>query len=413
MLGLPTTSLLVLFLQAAVPKPQVVVDYEHLHRQPELGHEELETAKFLRARLEAQGFKVFVQEPSLETAVITVLDTGRPGPTVCLRAEMDARPQAEETGLAYASTIPNRMHSCGHDAHAAILLNAASRLSAHHEDLVGKIVFLFQPAEETAGGADDIVRDRTLQQLGVSSIFALHSAPGLPVGSLQLTRGPALAGSNYFSVVVSGRESHAATPQAGDDVLVAAATMVHEIANLPERTTDVVNDPLVVSITCFSSGDSASRNIIPGQAVFEGTIRSFHSLSTPTPDAPAFGDVLKQRIAALATAMHVAASFNLRQASPATVNDESLFDWLFPALGRASRARLEAGNRYLFSEDFAYYTEVMPALYFSLGIAKDSLGNEPVHTSRFTVHPDALSVGVDFWNSLVHVTNSPGAQSQH
>lgn len=396
---------LAMHLQVATPDPQVFRDYQSLHREPELGKKEQKTAAYIRSRLRDAGYLDFLPVNGLPTAVIAVLNTGKPGPTVCFRAELDGRPQAEESGLPYASQIANAMHSCGHDAHAAILLNAAQALSEEHSGLRGTIVFLFQPAEETPGGADDVVRDGLLKRLGVSSIFALHCAPGLPVGKFELYRGPVLAGSNYFSVVVHGRESHAATPQEGDDVLLAAAKLVRDLAELPARHVDSVHDPTVVSITCFSAGDSQARNVLPRQAVFEGTIRSFHPLAEGVEGRPPFEKILRERLERLSAVYHVESTLDLRRGAPVTVNSEALYDELMPQLKHALSDTLRQGDRYLFSEDFAYYTETLPALYFSLGIAKDGLGNEPVHTSRFSVHPDALQRGVAFWQALAGVTN--------
>src|SRR4029077_16525947 len=171
-----------------------------------------ETSKLVRRRLEELGFTQFVDVASLPTAVVAMMDTGRPGKTIALRSELDARPGTEATGLPFSSTVPNRVHSCGHDAHAAILLGVAEVIKTNESLFAGRIVFVFQPAEETAGGADDIVRENVLSKLGVEAMLAQHSAPGLAVGKFQVSPGAIMAGSSYFTVDIKGKGGHAATP---------------------------------------------------------------------------------------------------------------------------------------------------------------------------------------------------------
>lgn len=199
--------------------------YFYLHANPELGNKEFLAHAYIEKQLRALGFTEFVAAPSAPTAVIAVFDTGRPGRTIALRAEMDARPLdqvSEPAGHQPRSSIAGVMHNCGHDVHAAVLLGTAALVRANAAHFNGKIVFLFQPAEEIAGGADDIVKDRILEQRHVERIFALHAAPGMPVGTVGLSEGAILAGSNYFTLTLKGRGSHAAAPQDGGDVLLSA-----------------------------------------------------------------------------------------------------------------------------------------------------------------------------------------------
>src|SRR3569623_1332460 len=242
-------------LNAAIDEalPVARAAYAFLHTNPELGKKEVKAHAYLTERLRAFGYTEFVSSPSLPTAVIAVLDTGRPGPTIALRAEMDARPLPdgadEPADHMPRSQVKGVMHNCGHDAHAAILLGVAAMLRNHAGQLSGKIVFLFQPAEAVAGGADDIVRDGTLEKLGVPRIFAEHSAPGMPVGTVGVSPGDTLAGSNYFKLVLTGRSSPAAAPADGDDVALGAMKVAEEISELPARRRDISSRPAVVSKT--------------------------------------------------------------------------------------------------------------------------------------------------------------------
>ncbi len=167
--------------------------YRDIHEHPELGKQEQRTHDMLKRELMALGFTDFIDSKLAPTAVITVLDTKRPGPVIALRAEMDARPTQEPADHDPRSTIDGVMHNCGHDAHAAMLLGTAALLAKHPEWITGKVVFVFQPAEETKGGADDIVNEGILERLGVEAIFAQHSVSGMPVGTVNVAAGPTMA----------------------------------------------------------------------------------------------------------------------------------------------------------------------------------------------------------------------------
>lgn len=382
---------------------EALFDYEAFHQNPELGKKEIETAKRVKQRLEALGFVHFESIAGLPTAVIAVLDTGKPGPTIALRAELDARPGDESTSLPYASKVHGVMHSCGHDAHTAILLGAARVLQARRTALRGRVVFIFQPAEEVAGGADDIVSDGVLDRLGVRAVFALHSAPGLPVGVIQLSPGPILAGSNYFIAKITGAGSHAAAPFEGDDVIVATARSVERLVELPARKLDLLEHPTVISVTSITAGDVKASNVLPTQAEFRGTVRSFDDVdkTVVTAAGATLRQLIENQLSAWAAAQHVSASIELRKGSPPTVNDAALFSIMIASIREKwGASALSNQLRGMFSEDFSYYTAGRPSLYASLGIAKDGLGTEPVHTNKFSVHPDALEVGIR-WMSLI------------
>jgi amidohydrolase len=380
----------------------VVDGYEQIHEYPELGKKEFRTAEFGRSRLKQVGFTEFVVEPTLPTAVIAVLNTGRPGRVIVLRSELDARPGDEKAPVEYKSRIPGVMHSCGHDAHTAMLLGVAEILFRHSDSLAGKIVFLFQPAEETPGGADDIVRDGILPQLHASMIFAQHVAPGLPVGTIQVSPGPIMASSTYFTATVHGPGSHAASPQDGADVVRSAAELVNDMSLFPARHLDAISHPAVVSITHFEAGDHKALNILPEDAIFEGTVRSYDEVGANNENSVIYA--LNKYMISRAAANSVALSIDWRIGAPVSINDTKLFNLLVPTLaGLWSGPFLTQGQRSMYSEDFAYYTSQIPSIYFSLGIAKGDRGIHGVHTNEFDISLDALSQGTEFMSLLAVV----------
>lgn len=393
-------------IEAALPVARDA--YFFLHTNPELGKKEVKAHDYLISKLKALGYTEFVASPSLPTAVIAVLDTGRPGPTIALRSEMDARPlpdgMDEPASHSPRSQVTGVMHNCGHDVHAAILLGVAALLKQNSDKLSGKIVFLFQPAEETPGGADDIVRDGTLDKLGVTRIFAEHSAPGMPVGTIGLSPGDTLAGSNYFKLQLKGRSSHAAAPFDGDDVALGAMKVAEDMSEVPARRLDISSRPAIISITKFSAVSGAS-NVLPATAEIEGTIRAYEDPTVAPPGGSSLKDIVTARVAAVAAAYGLTPNWTeFRVASPPTRNDPALSATTIPALAAAFPGKLDSSaSRSMYSEDFAYYTAKTPALYFSLGIAKDGLGNGGVHSADFTVHPDALKAGMTLMTLLAEI----------
>lgn len=377
--------------------PQVRDAYEFLHAHPELGKQEQMAHAFIRDRLKTLGFTRFVESASAPTAVIAVLETGRPGPVIALRAEMDGR--SLEEGLeepedhAPRSAVPGRMHNCGHDVHAAMLLGAAAVLKRRSDMLSGKIVFLFQPAEETPGGADDIIHDGLLSTLGVQRIFAQHVAPSLPVGALAVAPGAILAGSSYFEVTLKGRGAHAAAPWNGDDVGLLMTHLAQNLSYLPARRRDIANRPAVVSITQMTA-DGGASNALPAQAELKGTIRAFEDPQVGENELPSLTDHLKATVESFGKMNGVAATWSFRAGSPPTTNDAAVFDATIPILSSAWKGRIDTSPaRGMFSEDFAFYTKSLPALYFALGVNGGKYGNAGVHTAEFTVHPDTLEYG--------------------
>ncbi|WP_342724162.1 M20 family metallopeptidase [Bradyrhizobium sp. B097] len=378
--------------------------YTFLHEHPELGKKEFKAQTYLEDALKQFGFTEFIASTEAPTAVIAILDSGRPGPTIALRAEMDARPlernAVEPTSHMPRSQIDGLMHNCGHDIHASILLGTAGILIANKERFSGKIVFLFQPAEETPGGADDIVHEKILERLGVKAIFAEHVAPGMPIGTIGIAPDFALAGSNYFHLKIKGRGSHAAAPNEGSDTPLVAARMAIELSEYPARHLDIANKPVVISVTQFLA-DGNAGNVIPADADVSGTIRSFENISLGENGEPSLEQKLDLLVSRMASEAGVNYDWAVRPGAPATRNDPALFEQIIAPLGRTWPGMLDTHpGRGMFSEDFSYYTGVMPALYFSIGVSKDGRGLAGVHTKEFDAHPDIFAHGLRLMTTL-------------
>ncbi|MCB1058859.1 MAG: amidohydrolase [Calditrichaeota bacterium] len=390
-------TLVALFSQAFADVPTTVrAIYEQLHAHPELGNKEFETSKLIRSELEEAGYSEFVDAPSLKTEIITVLRTGRAGKTICLRADLDALPIDERSGLSCVSSVPGRMHACGHDAHSAMLLGAALELK-NDPNVSGTIVFLWQPAEEVKGGADDVIADSVLQKLGVEAVFGQHVFPGLPVGVVRIAPGPVLAGSNYYSVTVNGRGSHAAYPHQGDDVPTCLANIVAGLTGLPARKMNVLEEPCIMSVGWIECDTAKVYNALPDAGSFGGTVRAYVDIADTLQNGGTIESLMETYITKTAEAFGCTAELRLRRGAPVTVNDPKLCSDVLNASDRFPALHADGQSiKRMTAEDFAYYTQVFPSLYFSLGIAKDGLGEAGLHTSEFTIHPDALEVGTNF-----------------
>lgn len=378
--------------------------YEHLHRTPELGKEEYKTAEFIREKLTSFGYKELMTVAAVPTTVIAVLDTGKKGPVICFRSELDARKCQEKSGVAYSSTVDGVMHNCGHDAHAAILLETARRLISQKNTLQGKFVLLFQPAEECPGGAEDILAEGVLKKLGVRAMFAQHCAPGVEVGTHTLHSGPSLAGSNALKITLKGKGGHAAQPNERDDLAGLSSLITVELERLPSRCIDVVQYPTICSIS-NTHWNSEQNNVAPDTVTLGGTVRAFYGINEKISRGKSLAELIKQLVEGLCTAYGVQSQVELIPGVPPTINDPQLCKNLTIALAKEG-IKISEAERGMFSEDFAYYTAEMPCAYFGLGISRDKLGNDNVHSSTFTIHEDCLEQGVKLFMAIAKQSSS-------
>lgn len=350
----------------------------HLHAHPELSFREHRTAAFVRERLAELGGLV-LSSPT-PTSVIATLSGARAGPTLALRADLDALPIQEESGVEFASQIDGVMHACGHDGHTAMLLATARLLVARRQELAGEVRFVFQHAEELPpGGAVEIVRSGALD--GVDAVVGCHLMSDMDVGTVAVLDGECTATADVFSVRILGRGGHAAFPHVAVDPIAAAAQSVSSLQHVVARETPPL-ESVVVSVTRISGG--AADNVIPESVELGGTVRTYsEELRQQTREA-------MERVLAGVTAAHRAAyEFEYVEGYSSVVNDPLLTALVREVAGTrlVDRPPLMAG------EDFSAYQQLAPACFFFVGAGRD--GAFPHHHPRFMIDEDALSVGVE------------------
>jgi len=349
-----------------------------LHQAPELGGREERTAVFIRRRLTELGIPY---APSAGTGTVAILQGGKPGKTLAFRADMDALPIQEASGLSYASQIPGVMHACGHDFHITALLGAAELLRRRRAELRGAVRLLFQPDEEGDGGADRMVGEGALE--GVDLALCCHVDSALPTGTLSTRPGPVCAASNPFTVTLRGRGSHGAKPHLGADVIVAGAQMISALQTIASRRT-APTDPVVASVGSFHAGEAG--NVLPETARFSGVLRTM----TPAVRERAKAE-LRSIVAGTAAAMGVEAEVEITEGYPCCHNDPEATALAWGAgekiLGRENLIPQEAPS--LGTDDFGYISAKVPGCYYYIGVGGPG-GGYPNHSPRFTADPAAL-----------------------
>lgn len=372
--------------------PAVVQWRRDIHARPELANREKQTAALVAEQLKAMGVDE-VKTGVAHHGVVGLIRGAKPGPTVALRADMDALPIQEATGLPFASQNPGVMHACGHDAHAAMLLGAAKVLVEMRGRLTGNVRLIFQPAEEGApkgeqGGAGMMIEQGVLRDPDVAAIFGLHIDPALPTGKIGYRLGALLASVDRFRVTVTGRQSHAAMPWQGVDPIVTAAHIVTAIQTIASRKIDA-RQPVVVSVGIFRGGEA--WNIIPEEVVLEGTVRT-HDEEVRRRAAEEF-----TRIVELTAKAHGArAKIELHAYGPAVWNDLALGERMKPSLVRAVGAEnVVEAQPIMGGEDFAHYAKKVPGSYLFLGVRNEAVGAvNSLHTPKLILDEAALPVGV-------------------
>ena len=351
-----------------------------LHAHPELGFEELRTSGIVADLLESWG--VETHRNIGKTGVIGVLEGARSGKTIGLRADMDALPIEEETNLLFRSTNSGVMHACGHDGHTTMLLGAA-RYLAETRDFAGKVVFIFQPAEEGLGGARAMLADGLFERFPCDEVYGLHNRPGAPQNRIGVVPGIAMAGADFFDIRVIGRGSHGARPQESRDPIIAATALVQALQSVVSRSLDPL-EPAVISVTQFHSG--SAYNIIPGEAVIAGTARMF---------TDAVRQQIRTRINEIAAGIEasfgVEIEVDIRNIFGVLENDEPL-SHSFAELARdvvGEENVLLGGKPNTGSEDFADMLRVVPGAYFTIGHE----GTAALHNAGFTFDDSILPLG--------------------
>jgi hippurate hydrolase len=366
--------------------PGAVELRRRIHANPELGLELPETQRAVLESLAGLGFEI--RTGGSTSAVVATLHGARPGPAILLRADMDALPMQEETGLAFASRHEGRMHACGHDAHVSMLAHAARLLAARRKDLAGSVRLLFQPGEEGFGGARILLEEGLLEQGPVDAAFAIHVDPTLAPGRVAARPGPILASTDLFSIDLEGRGGHASMPHHAVDPIPVACEIVGALQSFVTRRANVF-DPIVLSVTRIQAG--TTHNVIPRSASLLGTIRSVSEHARR-----AAREGVRRVATGVAQAHQVEARVHLLEGYPVTTNHGSFVD-----LARGVSRELLGGEGWvemaapiMGAEDFSYILERVPGALVFLGVRSGDGAAEPLHSSRMRVEESALPFGI-------------------
>ena len=396
-----------------------VIEWRHdIHEHPELGNREFRTSKKIEEHLRSLGMQI--ETKIAYTGLVGMLEGDLPGPTIALRADMDALPVEEKTGLPFASKVRTTylgnevgvMHACGHDAHVAILMGVAEYLAKNKSQLRGKVMFIFQPAEEgppedEGGGAKMMLEEGIFDRYQPEVIFGLH-VTNIANGVLVVKSGPALAAASAYRIKIKGTQTHGSTPWAGIDPVMATAELIQSLNTIVSRRINIINNPAVISVGMVKAG--TRNNIIPEDAQIMGTIRTFD----PELRKEIYSEI--EQVAegtALGTGTKISVEFDVGGFFPETYNDPKLVDAMKESLMKASPGRfVESNIPVTGAEDFSYFSKEIPGFYFWLGVNKPGVGLDSSnfgertdvagnHSPYFYVDDSALDEGLRAFVHLV------------
>lgn len=396
--------------QAAAMEPRVIEWRRYFHQNPELSNQEFKTGAFIAEFLKGLGLEV--KYPVAKTGVVALLNTGKPGPVVALRADMDALPVTERNSLPFVSKVKATyggqetgvMHACGHDSHMSMLMAVAEILTKNKAELRGTVKFIFQPAEEgvspseVPAGAELMVKEGVLENPKVEAIFGLHIQSLLPSGTLNYKAGALMAAVDGVDIKIKGKGAHGATPWDSVDPIVVASQVVTGLQTIVSRQTELTRDAAVITIGSFHAG--IRRNIIPEEAMLQGTIRTF---------GPDMQKKVHEKIMLTATKIAessgATATVDLQIMYPATINDDALTAKMAPSLAKAAGAQnVNVITPVTMAEDFSFFQQKVPGFFFFLGAypKEMNLEKQPTHhTADFMIDEKSFVTGV---KALVLVT---------
>ena len=362
---------------------------QHFHRNPEHGLDCHETAGFVVEKLKSFGLTE-IQTGIATSGVVAIIEGNGKGPTIGLRADMDALPLSETSGVPWASEKKGLMHACGHDGHTAMLLGAAKYL-AETRNFSGRVALIFQPAEENYGGAEIMVKEGIMERFNISEVYSIHNTPGTPLGHFYTTPGAIMAGADTFHVDINGTGAHAAYPHQSADPVMTAVSIAQAFQSIVSRNVDPT-EMLVISVTQIHTGNV--DNIIPEQAYMNGTVRCF---------SKKVQSIIKQRmheiVAGQATSFGVKAALRYVEGYPPTINDAAKSAFAISVAeevagtGNVDKHRgVEMG-----AEDFSYMLNERPGAYLFLGIG-DAAG---LHNPNYDFNDAAAPFGASFFARLV------------
>jgi amidohydrolase len=381
----------------------------HLHQHPELSNREYKTAEYIANHLRSLGIQA--QTGIAKTGVVGILKGGKPGPVIALRADMDALPVKERVDLPFASKARAEylgdtvdvMHACGHDAHVAMLMGTAEVLSQMKKDIPGTVKFIFQPAEEgppgtEEGGAPLMVKEGVMDNPKVDAIFGIHISSSIEAGTVRYKPGPYMASSDWFSIKIKGRQAHGSAPWNSIDPIVIGSQIVNNLQTIVSRQENIVKAPVVVTVGKFHSG--VRNNIIPEEAVLDGTIRTLDANMQVQ-----VHERIRRIATSIAQANGASVDVSISTKTLVTFNDSTLVASALPALQKAVGATNVATHNWTTgAEDFSYFGQKAPAFFFYIGGMKP--GTDPAaapghHTPDFFIDDSRLDVGVKAFCNIV------------
>ena len=355
-----------------------------LHRIPETAYTEKKTSAYIANYL--NNLKLEVKTGIARYGVVGLMKTGRPGPTLMIRADMDALPLKENTGLAFASEHEGAMPACGHDAHMAMVLGTATVFNTLKDEISGNIKFLFQPAEEGPGGAEPMIKAGVMESPKVDYSIGCHVWPDIPEGTIGVRPGPFMAAMDRFDIKIKGKGGHGAMPHLSVDALEVGAQVVNALQRIVSRKMDPL-EPTVVTIGTFHAG--TAFNIIPPEAEMSGTTRTFN---------PDIWNSWEARIAKVVRGVcdSMGCDFELKfsKGYPVTINDAPMAEIVRGCAAKVvGEDRVVVPRKTLGGEDFAYYLQRSQGCYFALGVGRD--GAVPVHNPAFDFNEDVMLLGME------------------
>ena len=383
------------------PLMDKVIEWRHdIHQNPELSNREYRTARKIEAHLRSLDIKV--QTKIAYTGVVGLIEGDLPGPTIALRADMDALPVVEKTGLPFASKDKTKylgqtvgiMHACGHDAHVAILMGVAEFLAKNKDQLKGNVMLIFQPAEEGPpegenGGAKMMLEEGIFDKYNPEVIFGLHVGNG-PHGYIGVSSGPAMAAAGTYRIKIKGVQAHGSRPWDSIDPIMASAELIQNLNTIVSRRINIVNNPAVISVGIVRSGTRG--NIIPEDSEIQGTIRTFD---------PKLREEIYQEIrqvaegVAFGTGAEITVEFDVGGFYPVTFNNTDLVERLSPSLMQATNNKVYEMIPSTGAEDFSFFSNVIPGMYFWLGVNAPGVMEAPGnHSPYFVVDDGALDEGL-------------------
>lgn len=371
-------------------KSEMITWRHHIHAHPETAFEELNTTKFIIEKLKSFGINELYTEFA-PTGVVGIIKGNKDGRWIALRADIDALDIIEENKITYCSTIPGKMHACGHDGHTATLLGTAKYLS-EHRDFAGTVVVIFQPAEENEGGARVMVENGLFERFPIEAVYGIHNQPNMQLNHFYVTHGPMMASYDVFEIKITGVGAHAAAPHLSKDTILTATQIVNGLQSIVSRNADPLSS-LVVSVTQIHSGDT--WNVIPQQAVIRGTVRTFDAKIQDMAE-----NRIKQIATGIASTFEAKAEVDYQRRYPATINYAKQADIAIKAaknvVGEASV--IIDPNPSMGAEDFAFMLKKIPGAYVWLGAGQGA----NLHNPAYNFNDEVLTTGVEYFIEIVN-----------